>query len=117
MDHTEVVEIRLPNGQLILAQAHISPADTGVRDVSLSEELSLSGVSTSVREIASTVLDVLTNSFDKVKPDSVGVEFGLSLAVKSGRLTGLLVEGSSEATLKITLQWQNNSGAKRTVSE
>jgi NTP-dependent ternary system trypsin peptidase co-occuring protein len=117
MDQTEVVQIRWPNGQLILAQAHVSPSETGVRDVSLREELSLSGVSTSAREIASTVLDVVTNSFEKSNRTTWVSSSGLSLAVKSGRLTGLLVEGSSETTLKITLQWQNNRGAKRTVSE
>jgi hypothetical protein len=33
------------------------------------------------------------------------VELGLELAVKSGRLTGLLVEGAGSGSLKVTLEW------------
>jgi hypothetical protein len=33
-------------------------------------------------------------SIDTIKPDTASVEFGVQVAVKSGNLTGLLVEGS-----------------------
>jgi hypothetical protein len=106
VNQLEIVEVTLPNGQPILAQVHIAPGETGLRDVGLRDELSFSGVSATVKEVASNVLTALMSSLEKEKPNDVSIEFGVSLAVKSGRLTGLLIEGSSAATLKITLKWQ-----------
>jgi hypothetical protein len=42
-----------------------------------------------------------------VKPAEASVELALKLVVKSGKLTGLLVEGGGEAALKVTLTWKN----------
>jgi hypothetical protein len=41
---------------------------------------------------------------EKVKPKKASVEFGLEVAVESGKLTTLLVKGASTANLKITLE-------------
>jgi hypothetical protein len=39
------------------------------------------------------------------------VEFGLEATVRSGKLTGLLVEGGGAAALKITLTWKSETQA------
>jgi len=33
------------------------------------------------------------------------VELGIQLAIKNGKLTGLIVEGKADASLKVTLEW------------
>jgi hypothetical protein len=47
----------------------------------------------------------LTTALKKVKPKKASVEFGLEVAVESGKLTTLLVKGTGTANLKIALEW------------
>jgi hypothetical protein len=106
MDVVEVVEVVLPAGQTMLARVHANdPVDIGPRDVGLLEQLSFSGVTDTLQQIGGAVLSAL----EHVKPGRASVEFGLDLAVTSGKLTGLLVEGEATATLKVTLEWQRTS--------
>lgn len=34
------------------------------------------------------------------------IEFGLSLAMKSGKISSIIVEGNGEATLKVKMKWK-----------
>jgi hypothetical protein len=80
-------------------------ADTGgAQTVGLDEVLSFEGV----RSTVSAICGDLARAWEAVKPSEATVEFALKLAVKSGKLTGLLVDGSGEAGLKITLTWKND---------
>ena len=83
----------------------VEVADTrgGVQPVGAQAAFSMDGVRDTIEAVASQVADV----WKKVKPDEASVEFGLKIAVKSGKLTGLLVEGAGEASLNITLTWRN----------
>jgi hypothetical protein len=107
MDAVEVVEVTLPDGQMMLARVHADPAATGPRDVGLREQLSFAGVTETLRQVGGAVVEAI----GKVRPERASVEFGLDLAVKSGKLTGLLVEGDATATLKVTLEWQRTTPA------
>jgi hypothetical protein len=108
VDVVELVEVVLPDGQTMLARVHAAdPVGSGPRDIGLSEALSFEGVSDTLEQIGRAVVGALVN----VKPERARVEFGLELAVKSGRLTGLLVEGNANASLKVTLEWQASSPA------
>lgn len=62
-----------------------------------------------VREAVAAIGTQLTQAWETVKPDEAQVEFGLKLTAKSGKLTGLLVEGGGEASLKVTLTWKSGS--------
>ena len=53
--------------------------------------LSFSEVTNTLRQIAAAVVGAI----DKVRPDRASLLFGLDLAVKSGKLTGLLAEETS----------------------
>jgi hypothetical protein len=99
MNEVEVVEVALPNGQTMLARVHA--VDGRPRDIGLGEQLSLTEVTQTLHGVGAAVLDTL----DHLQPGQASVEFGLDLAVRSGRLTGLLVEGGATATLRVTLQW------------
>lgn len=73
----------------------------GPSPVGLSDVLSFEGVRKTVEEIGAQ----LTTAWDRVKPSEAVVEFGLTLTAKSGKLTGLIVDGEGEGSLKVTLTW------------
>lgn len=75
---------------------------SGVSTVSLDTAMSFDGVADAVTEIGRS----LSAAWDAVKPDEASVEFGLKVTAKTGKLTGLLVEGGGEAALKVTLSWK-----------
>jgi hypothetical protein len=62
-----------------------------------------------VRETVTAIGTQLTQAWETVRPDEARVEFALKLTAKSGRLTGLLVEGGGEASLTVTLTWKSGS--------
>jgi hypothetical protein len=47
----------------------------------------------------------LASVWERVQPSEATVAFGLKVTGKSGRLTGLLVEGGGEASLTVTMKW------------
>ncbi len=55
----------------------------------------------SIQEIATTI----GNALKKASPKKASVTFGLEVALQSGKLTSLLVQGSGTATLNVTLEW------------
>ena len=75
----------------------------GVQTVGLEDALSFDGVRKMVEAIALS----MTSAWQKVKPDEASVMFGLELAVKSGKLTGILVDGSGTTSLNVTLTWKS----------
>lgn len=81
------------------------PEVQGVQTVGLDDVLSFDGV----RDTIQVIGEQLTAAWEKVKPSEASVEFGLKLTAKSGRLTGLIVDGSGEASLTIKLTWKNES--------
>lgn len=56
-----------------------------------------SGIESLIKEIAESV--------QKVKPDRASVKFGVEIGMEAGKLTPLLVQGTSTANLEITLEW------------
>jgi len=87
-------------------QFYVELADqTGVGKVAMSDVLSFDGVRDTIEAIAAELAHV----WDRVKPDEAKVEFSLKLVAKAGKLTGLLVEGSGEATVTVSLTWTAQS--------
>jgi hypothetical protein len=62
-----------------------------------------------VRQTLEGVAAELGAAWQKVRPAEATVEFGLTLTARSGKLTGLIVEGGGEASLKVTLTWRQPS--------
>lgn len=81
------------------------PDGGGPTRVGLDDVLSFDGVRETVEGIASELGQV----WDRVKPSEATVSFGLNLTAKSGKLTGLVVEGGTDASLEITLTWKSAS--------
>ncbi len=61
-----------------------------------------------VRETVEGIAIELSRAWEKVRPSEASVEFALKLTARSGKLTGLVVEGGGEASLKVTLAWRQS---------
>ena len=64
-----------------------------------------------VRDTVEAIASKLSESWQRIQPAEATVEFGLSLTTKTGRLTGLLVEGGGTGTLKVTVTWKGGAPA------
>jgi hypothetical protein len=85
---------------------YVEVADVGgPQTVDLDDALSFDGV----RDTVETISGELAAVWERVKPREASVEFGLKLTAKTGKLTGLLVEGGGEASLKVTVTWKGDS--------
>jgi hypothetical protein len=77
----------------------------GPQTVGLNRALSFDGVRDTIRAVATQ----LHQAWQTVRPDEATVEFGLSLTAKTGKLTGLIVEGDGAASLRITMTWRSST--------
>src|SRR5271165_1860610 len=103
---TEIVKVRLPDGTQLNFESSRPGGEQRV--AKLTDVLDSS-------EIAKTVegtVEVLRGTFDRIKPDKASVKFGLKVAVESGHLTAVVVKGSGEANLEVTLEWSGSRSSK-----
>jgi Trypsin-co-occurring domain 1 len=107
---TEIVKVRLADGTDLYFEAS-QPG--GERKVGKLEEVLDSD------KIAKTIegtVEILRGTFERIKPEKASVTFGLKVAVESGALTAVIVKGSGEANLEVTLEW-SGSGPSQALSE
>ncbi|MGH3693591.1 MAG: CU044_2847 family protein [Pseudonocardiaceae bacterium] len=102
-----MVERRLvqAGGSEFYVELSDSGGPTTIRD---ERPLSFDGVRATVEGIATE----LAQAWQKVKPSEASVAFGLKLTTKSGKLTGLVIEGGGEASLMVTLSWKSPPDAQ-----
>lgn len=98
----KVVEVVLPNGAIALVQAR--QVDGGGATKTSLGKLDFDGVIKSLEGIT----DAVRAAVVRAAPSKVSVELGLELAVKSGVLVGLIVDGESSGSLTITLEWERD---------
>jgi hypothetical protein len=110
MDRSIVV-VELPNGATALVQA--ADAGGGAVKAGRAGKSDLSGVVGALEGISVAVKSALA----KAAPDRVSVEFGLELAVKSGVLTAILVDGEGSASLRVTLEWQYDDASSTPAAQ
>ena len=106
-------------GEVVTAVAdgvefYVEVADAGgPANVGLDDVLSFDGVRTTVQAIAGE----LASAWRVVRPDEATVELALAIKVKAGKLTGLLVSGGAEASLKVMLKWNGAGSAAAPESQ
>ena len=98
--------IELPNGQIIWARI-TSDGLTDAAGGTLASVLDSGELLKSVAGIAETI----HNSVVQLEPDSVGVEFGIELSIRAGKLIGVLADVGGSTSLKISLGWDRSSSA------
>lgn len=100
----KVVEVVLPNKAVALVRVNELDEDAnvaGAQKVSWPEAFDFDQVSRTLEGIAVA----LRSSLAGANPKKTTVELGLELAVRNGKLVGLLVEGQASASLRVTLEW------------
>lgn len=101
---SNIVEVRLPNGTVALVQAvEVDEVDGGAQQVNWKKVFDLDQVTATLDGVARAV----RSGVEKAMPSRTTVELGLSLAVKNGLLTTLIVDGRAQASLTVTLEWGN----------
>ncbi|MDG4802374.1 CU044_2847 family protein [Micromonospora sp. WMMD980] len=98
------VRVELPTGERIWVRLSetTGPADVGWQDDQVHR---LEGLLETVRGVARSVRAGL----HEARPDTVTVEFGVTMSAKTGRVLSVLAEAGAEANLKVTLSWQGSS--------
>jgi len=101
-----VVEVELPNGARALVRAvDVDGVSGGATKTSARSVFDFREVTGALEGLAQGVQEAVA----KVTPDKVTLELGLELVVKSGKLTGLLVEGQGTGSLTVTLEWDGDA--------
>jgi hypothetical protein len=98
-----VVELALPNGAVALVRAVDLDADegAGATKASFGDRFDVDGIAETLQGLA----EALRSAVAEARPDRLTITFGIELAVKSGRLTALLVEGAGKGSLSVTVEW------------
>ncbi|WP_328334695.1 hypothetical protein OHA70_19820 [Kribbella sp. NBC_00382] len=94
------IQVELPTGEVIWARATVDgPSNVASNPL---QHLDLDDLRRTVRGVSGT----LRGAVDDLVPDEVQVEFGLELALKSGKLVSMLAEAGATATVKVALTWK-----------
>jgi hypothetical protein len=112
---TRIIEVETPDGSSVNVEVTVadSIADVGVLDRLRLEEArgsiesfvrwAVEGVRSAVQDHERPGSDIAPNG---MRLGRVGVEFGLKLALKSGKLTSVVAEAGAEATAVVRLEWE-----------
>ncbi len=94
---TETVEVSLDDGTTFYIQAKtpVDEMNVGIKAASFEK------VTQAIEGVARKLSDI----WKKVEPSRASVEFGVEFTLESGDIMALLVENSTTASMKITLEW------------
>ena len=95
---TELVPVSLPSGGIVQVQATVAG---GEEDIASFPIPSIDGLTDAIEGVSASILEGLK----RIKPQKATVEFGIEVALESGKLTALLVKGSGNASIKVILEW------------
>ena len=98
------VPATLPDGVEIQVEATGPRWEEDVADLDLT--LSFAPVLTTIKSLC----DALQGALEAARPSRAEVEFGVTVSVQPGGLTAVLVKGSADASLKVTLEWERQRG-------
>jgi len=101
---SRILKVALPNNTVALVQAVELDEDEGVAEkVDWKDTFDFGHVSGTLEGVAQAI----RSGLEKVMPAKTTVELGIELAVKNGQLTGLIVNGKANASLKVALEWSS----------
>ncbi|HEX8742605.1 MAG TPA: CU044_2847 family protein [Thermoleophilaceae bacterium] len=98
------VEAVLPSG--LTVQVRVADEAGGIGSVGRSGPVDLRAALEPISDVAELVRERL----ESLTATRATVQFGVSFAAKSGKLTALVFEGSGEASLTVTLEWERTPG-------
>jgi hypothetical protein len=103
-----MAEVHLDNGEVILVEV----VRGGGADVGASSRLHLSQVRETLGGVSRWAFESVRDALPQ-PPDRLEVEFGLKLAVKSGRLFGVLAETGGEGSITVRMSWDQVTAQNR----
>lgn len=109
----DVITVDLGEGAYVHAEVTVldraeAGGDAGVRDTAAKALAELPQRLDAVREVVKSVGRWAADSIGgtgAAVPDTLEVEFGLKLAVKSGAVIGVLAEAGGEASFTVRMSW------------
>ncbi|MFB7512533.1 CU044_2847 family protein [Streptomyces sp. NPDC056144] len=105
-----VTQVEVGNATLFVEARELAPGN------GLAPESELEGIGgripdlSAVTEALSSFAGQIGDALDRAAPDRATVEFGCQLGLDAGRLTALVVQGSANGSLRVTLEWTKSSG-------
>ncbi|MEH2272661.1 MAG: CU044_2847 family protein [Nostoc sp.] len=97
---TEIVKVQLPNNKEV--QFEVTRPLDGKQDISATNQiLPFDEITDAIEGMVEAIKDTLS----RAQPQKASIKFGVKVGFESGKLTALIVKGSSEANLEITLEW------------
>jgi hypothetical protein len=96
---SELVQIELPDGQVVLAEVETYDGDVG-----FSDRFKLDQVGAAAAKVGMWAHDSALKAIPK-RPDRIGVQIGMKLAVKGGALTSVIANMSGEGSVVVTMEW------------
>ncbi len=102
---SDLVEVELDSGEVVLAEV-LSAGGSDVADTGL---LRLSQARQALSEVGRWALESVRESLPE-PPDRIDVEFGVKLAVKTGRLVAVIAEAGGEASITVRMGWDRATG-------
>jgi len=93
---TKVISVELSDGTNVRVEATL----IGERKLSIPTR-PFKEVTVAIESLSRDIAEVI----QKVRPDKASVKFGIEISLESGKLTPVLVKGTSTANLEITLEW------------
>jgi hypothetical protein len=103
-DNSILVPVTLANGTEILVEA----TPRGRAQVSDIKALPFSGLVETIEGIAADIGSAIV----RATPTKASVEIGVEVAVESGKLTALLVKGSTKGNLTIKFEWERSTAGR-----
>lgn len=80
----------------------------GEKDVSL-KKYKIDDLISAVQDVADKVQSMIKESIDQV--NEIQLEFGIGFTVSSGKMLAVLVNGNTEANMKISLCWKKDESS------
>lgn len=102
------IQVQMPSGEIIWARVD-GDSPQNVSNSQMIKKLDLDELKDAIHGVSESMRLAL----DDLRPDEVAIEFGVELAVKSGKLTSVLAEASGKASIKIMLAWKGSADSSR----
>jgi hypothetical protein len=96
--YTDLFPVELSSGAVV----YVETVPLGGEEDVAFEILQLQSVMETIEDVANQFAATL----ERIRPDKASVELGVDFGVESGKLTALIVKGSANASLTITLEWE-----------
>jgi Trypsin-co-occurring domain 1 len=102
---SEIVQVELPDGQVIWARVADAGEQDRPRDIGFGERTRAFAVH-ELSELAGAVVDNLRGALSQYDADEVSVDFGVELSMKSGKVISALAEIGGTESIVVHLTWK-----------